>query len=146
MKKKIADICIIILVIIIGGNYVCKVRYIGGETVGFIMKDEQENVTAEIFVTLYNGGYFDKKVIFDVDGSNEYLEGNLQEEKYKVTDIEVLEGTGQVNIENGILMIPSHGEVRLRIIAHNVYIGEDYQGRSIGLRREPPKTSFVVLK
>lgn len=150
-KRAIQSIVVlgrIIVGIIIAGIYFCRVRYVGGEPVGSIWKDEQENVRAEIYVYLYNGAYSSKKVIFDVDGSNEYLEGKLLHEKYEVTDIEIWEKNGQVDIENGILTltIPRREEVGLHITAQNVYIGENYKGESIGLRREPPDTSFIVLK
>ncbi|MDE6620020.1 MAG: hypothetical protein K2K74_05945 [Lachnospiraceae bacterium] len=79
---------------------------------------------------------------------NSSLEGKLQEEKYEVTEIEIQDGHGQVDIENGILTltVPGHEKVGLHITAQNVYIGENYQGEFIGLRREPPNTNLVVLK
>ena len=62
-------------------------RTIGEERIGGIWKDENENVTASIFATLYNGTNDDKNVIFEVDGGDEYLKGYLEEEKYEVTNI-----------------------------------------------------------
>lgn len=93
MKRKrvmlgIYVLGIIMLGIILVTGYTYRVRYIT-EPVGFIVKDEQETVTAKIFFSMYNGTYDNKKVIFDVDDSKEYLEGKLQEEKYEVTEIEI---------------------------------------------------------
>lgn len=113
---------------------------------GYIWKDEKESVTATIWVTLYNGTYDDKKVIFEVDGGNEYLEGKLKGEKYEVTKIEILDGSGLIDMENMVLTISNHGEVRLQITAQNIYVGKDYQGEEIFLRREAPNTSFSVIK
>lgn len=127
---------IIILGIILVTGYTNRVRYIT-ELVGFIVKDEQETVTNKLFFPMYNGTYDNKKVIFDVDGSKEYLEGKLQEEKYEVTEIEIQDGNGPVDIENGILTltIPFREKVGLCITAQNIYIGQDYQGKFMGLRR-----------
>lgn len=147
-KKKVAIISIIIGIIILGSiiTYISlyKVRSIGGDNTGFILKDENENVTAEIFLTLYNGTNDDKKVIFDVGGGYEYEKGYLEDEKYEVTAIEITDGSGQVDTENMVLTIPGHGKVCLTITAQNTYIGEDYQGEKIDLRREAPETSFSV--
>ncbi|MDE7273780.1 MAG: hypothetical protein K2N95_12090 [Lachnospiraceae bacterium] len=108
-----------------------------------------EEISCAICITYFpTVPYDNKKVIFDVDGSKEYLEGKLQEEKYEVTEIEIRDGHGQVDIENGILTltVPGHEKVGLHITAQNVYIGENYQGEFIGLRREPPNINLVVLK
>lgn len=137
---------IIILGIITGSIYLYRVRYVGRKPIGDIRKDEKGNVTATIFVSLYNGTYDDKKIIFDVDGGNEYLEGKLKEEKYEITKIEILEGSGQIDMENMILALPSYGKVRLKIVAQNIYVGKDYQGEAVYLRREPPNIGFFITK
>lgn len=150
MKKKIVIIGVIIGIIILGivviNIYLYRVRSIGGEQIGYIWKDEKGSVTAEIWIALYNGTNDDKKVIFDVDGGAEYLEGNLKEEKYEVTKIEILEGNGQIDIENMVLTIPRQEIVELQITAQNIYVGKDYQGEAIFLRREAPNMRFFTTK
>lgn len=150
MKKKIVIISAVIINIIILGSIITyislyRVRFVGGERLGFIQKDENGNVTATIIVALYNGTNGDKKVIFDVDGDDEYAKGYLQEEKYEVTEIKIGSGNGQIDMENMVLTIPSHEELRLIITAQNIYIGEDYQGEMIIFRLEAPETSFLVI-
>lgn len=145
MKKKIIIILsIIILGIIVWSIYSYRVRFIGGKPIGDIRKDEKECVTATIYVTLYNGTYTNKKVAFDVDGGKEYLEGELQKEKYEVTEIEILEGNGRVDMENMILTIPGGEKVRLMVVAQNTYVGTDYQGEAIYLQKAPPSVLLLL--
>lgn len=148
-KKKVVIISAVIIGIIILGSIITyislyRVRNIGGDNIGGIWKDENENVTATSYLTLYNGTNEDKNVIFDIDGGYEYEKGYLEDEKYEVTEIEITDGNGQVDTENMVLTIPAHGEVGLQITAQNTYTGKDYQGEKIGLRREAPPTSFSV--
>lgn len=151
IKKKIVIISAVIIGIIILGiiiTYISlyRVRKVGGDNIGGIWKDENENVTATIFLTLYNGTNGDKNIIFDIDGGYEYANGYLEEEKYEVTAIEILRGNGQVDMANMVLTIPGHERVGLKITAQNTYIGEDYQGEKIGLRREAPETRFFIIE
>lgn len=148
-KKKMVMIGAVIIGIIILGSIITyislyRVREVGGNNIGGIWKDENENVTAAGYLTLYNGTNDDKNVIFDVDGGYEYAKGWLEEEKYEVTAIEILDGNGRVDTGNMVLTIPAHGEIHLQITAQNTYIGEDYQGEKIGLRKEEPPISFSI--
>lgn len=151
MKKKIVIISvmigimigIIILVNIISLN---SVRVIGDTRSGLILKDANENVTATIFATLYNGTNDNKNIIFEVDGGYEYSKGYLKGERYAVANIEIRGGNAQVDMETMVLTIPSHEEINLTITAYNVYVGEDYQGEEWGLRKEAPEWSFVVIE
>lgn len=151
-KNKVAVVFILIILVIFGsiggGIYLCRVRFVGETSVGDISKDENENVWAYGYVTLYNGGLKDKKIIFNVDNDGCFprLDEQMKEEKYDITKIEVLSGNGQVDEDNMVLVIPSNEQVRVKIEAHNIYIGEEYQGKIMGLQREAPHISFSVIK
>lgn len=151
MKKKIVIISVIIGVIILGIIIIniislYSVREMGRGRIGDIWKDANENVTARIFVTLYNGTNDDKKIIFEVEGGDEYLKGDLNGDHYTVTNIEISSGIGQVDMENMVLIIPSHEKVGLQITAQNIYVGKDYQGEEIYLRKEAPEYRFFVIE
>lgn len=151
-KNKVAVIFVLIILVIFGsvgyGIYLCRVQFIGEKSVGDISKDENENVWAYGYVTLYNGGKKDKKIIFNVDndGCFPHLDEQMKEEKYDVIKIEVLSGNGQVDENNMVLTIPGNEQVRVKIEAHNIYIGEEYRGKIMGLQREAPHISFHVIK
>lgn len=155
MKKNKAIVIFILIILIISGSisyglYSCRVRFVGGDShhPGDISKDENDDVWACGIVSLYNGGWKDKKVVFEVDNENtwNHLEKCMKEEKYEVTKIEIVGGNGQVDEENMVLIIPSNETVSVRIDAHNIYIGEDYKGEAMGLYREAPRISFYVIK
>ncbi|MDE6749656.1 MAG: hypothetical protein K2K21_11450 [Lachnospiraceae bacterium] len=154
MKKNKVIVSFILIFLIISGSisygiYSCRVQFVGDNNhIGGISKDENDDVWACGYVTLYNGGWKDKKVVFEVDNENtwNHLEKCMKEEKYEVTKIEIVSGNGQVDEENMVLIIPSNETVNVRIDAHNIYIGEDYKGESIGLYREAPRISFHVIK
>lgn len=113
------------------------------------MERESGKVEAYIFLTIYNGTFKDKKVVFDIDTRYEeqyYSERVLKDDMYKVTKIEILDGEGQVDTENMILSIPSHKEVHVSIEAENTYVGEEYQGEEIYLSRAATYTSFHVVE
>lgn len=152
-KNKKIVIFILIIFIIIGsiiyGIYSCRVRFVGDYNYeGDISKDENDDVWAYGCVTLYNGGWKDKKIVFGVDNEDtmNFLEECMKEEKYEITNLEIVGGNGQVDAENMVLIIPSHGIVRVRIDAHNIYIGEENQGEARGLYRQAPHISFRVIK
>lgn len=151
MKKKIVIISAIFGVIILGIIIIniislYSVRIIGGKPIGDIWKDANDNVTATIFVTLYNGTNDDKKIVFEVEGGDEYLKGDLNGDHYTVTNIEISRGIGQVDLANMVLTIPSHEKVGLQITAQNIYVGKNYQGEEIGLRKEPPNIKLFIIE
>lgn len=152
-KNKAIVICILIILIISVsiscGLYYCRVQFVGDNNhIGDISKDENDDVWACGYVTLYNGGWKDKKVVFEVDNENtmKFLKECMKEEKYEVTKIEIVEGNGQVDEENMVLIIPSNETVSVRIDAHNIYIGEEHKGEAIGLYRAAPRIRFHVIK
>lgn len=153
-NKTLTIIAVIILVIaLIAGTaagvvYLCGVRFIGDNNdVGDISKDETDDVWAYGFVTLYNGNWKDKKIVFEADNEGVLnYEECMEDEKYEITKIEIVSGNGQVDEENMVLIIPANETVTVRIDAHNVWTDDECKGEAIGLYRQAPHISFHVVK
>lgn len=146
IKKAMAIIVsVIILAGIVISAYFCRVRFTV-DPIGHIFKDEEENVESVIFLSLYNGTFKSKKVTFDVDGGEEYLDGKLKDEKYKISVIEILEGNAQIDAESMTMTIPAYEEVRVKVVAINTYIGDRDQKESVYLRRDAPETNIVIVE
>ena len=154
-NRTITIIAVIILVIaLIAGTaagvvyYLYGVQFVGDNNdVGDISKDENDDVWAYGFVTLYNGNWKDKKIVFEADNEGVLnYEECMKYEKYEITKIEIVSGNGQVDEENMVLIIPANETVTVRIDAHNVWTDDEYKGEAIGLYRQAPHVSFRVVK
>lgn len=156
-NRTIPIIAVIILVIaLIAGTasgivyYLCGVQFVGDNNdVGDISKDENDDVWAYGIVTLYNGNWKDKKIVFEADNEDVWIledSDSMKDEKYEITKIEIVSGNGQVDEENMVLIIPANETVTVRIDTNNVWTDDEYKGEAIGLYRQAPHISFRVVK
>lgn len=148
-KLKIVIVAVALIVVLSGiviliGS-LCRVRFLDKHTTGGILKQEDESVEAVIFTSVYNGSFHEKTITFEVGGGEEYQNGYLKNDRYDNVQIEIQKGTAQVNAQGDCITIPRGEKVILQITVQNEYIGSEYKGEQVYLKREAPEDVRIVI-
>lgn len=118
----------------------------GDPPIGQIWKDEFDIMESTNFLSVKNRTGKEKTVGFNILGGEYYSRGDLKNENYRIVEMQITEGSGMVDNEQYVVMIPAYQDISLMIISENIYIGEKLKGQNTGIRREGAEVEVFVIK